>query len=58
MNRQALESEVLNRMIGLTTDQKKDVMQYISKVSKQSNHSRERYRKKAIRQIKMALQKS
>jgi len=58
MNRLAYESEVLHRMIGLTTDQKEDVMRYIGKVSRQSNHSREHYRKKAIRQIKMALQKN
>ena len=55
MNQFTVQTEVLNKIQDLNQEQLQDVMAYIGKV-KPAPLSRENYRRKAIREIRTALQ--
>ena len=54
MNYYRLDSEILSSVQGLNGDQKSDILTYIRNY-KSPIHSHQRYRRKAMRQIREAL---
>ncbi len=54
MNYYRLDSEILSSVQGLNGHQKSDILEYIRNV-KSPIHSKQRYRRKAMRQIREAL---
>jgi len=55
MIKENLETEILERVRGLNASQRYHVLDYIEKIPR-SAHSTKRYRSKALKQIRVALQ--
>ncbi|MEP4532364.1 MAG: hypothetical protein ABJ004_04710 [Cyclobacteriaceae bacterium] len=55
MNAQNLDSEIITKVKSLNTNQKTDVLDYLENIPKHI-HSTKMYRRKALKQIRAALQ--
>lgn len=55
MSNQILEQEILDKLKSLSGNEKEDVLNYLGRMPKQ-RHNTKMYRRKALKQIREALQ--